>query len=658
MMVMHVFNKIYTFILMLLLYSVSLQAQVSDADVKVAYVYQFCSHIDWAKNAPKGDFVIGIFADNKLMLKKFRYLAENRKIKNRKIRIVSIENILQLKKETLHILYVNCESNEKIADLFVLLKDKNTLFISNDCEEKEAIMINFIPSEKEGIVRFEINKKNTTDEGFIIHPDILLLGGTFLDVRKLFLEKEMELEQIKDGLEQIKKEVVLQEEQITEQNMVLVQKENIIADRNQKINQQGGILIEQQQQLGLLVNEIVVTKNIVNLNEEVLSEQKKQITKQQQSMVDTEESLAKQQTTLQEQAERIDKQKTVLTQRLDQIKMQRIFLVFALFIIALVLSLIYFVYKNYKIKKQANEELNVFTIEVLTQNEEITSQNEEILTQREKIEEAMEQLAVANEELAEHQAHLEQEVEIRTEQLLWAKEKAEESNRLKSEFLSNISHEIRTPMNAIVGFSSLLAEGEVENEKAEEYASIIQSNADSLSQLINGIVDLSKMKAGKLLIAKKDFDINSLVDELFLVFIDRIKKEKTELTLKLNKWQLDSFVVYSDQIRIKQVLINLLDNALKYTEKGNIEFGYALQENLRFFVSDTGIGIEEHKKKMVFERFVKIETNKDKLYRGTGLGLAICKGVVNDLDGEIGVNSVFGQGSEFFFIIPYQQNEE
>ncbi len=652
--IMHVLNKIYSPILLLLLYSVSLQAQVSDADIKVAYVYQFCSYIDWEQDAPKGDFVIGVFAEEELILNKFHYLSETRQIKNRKIRIVFIENIFQLKKENLHVLYVDCRTNERISDLFVLLKEKNTLLISNDCEVKESIMINFIPSEKEDVVRFEINKKNTTDEGFIIHPDILLLGGTFLDVRKLFLEKEIELGQMKEALAETKKEVAKHEQKVKEQNALIAQKENIIADRNLKINQQVEILTIQQQQLAAQVNEIVVTKNIVNLNQKVLLKQKQQIVKQQQSVAETKEELAKQQTTLQEQAERINKQKTVLMQRLDQIKTQRLFLFFALFVIVLVVSLIYFVYKSYKIKKQANEELNLFTAEVLTQNEEITSQNEEIITQREKIEGAMEQLAVVNEELAEHQEYLEVEVEIRTEQLMWAKEKAEESNRLKSEFLSNISHEIRTPMNAIVGFSSLLAMGDVENKKAEEYADIIQSNADSLSHLINGIMDLSKMEAGKLLIDRNNFDLNNLMDELFLIFIDRIKKEKPNMALKLNKWKnVSDFVVYSDQLRIKQVLINLLDNALKYTEKGNIEFGYTLQEKeLHFFVSDTGIGIKEQKKSMVFDRFVKIENNKDKLYRGTGLGLAICKGIVADLNGKIGVNSMFGQGSEFFFTIP------
>ena len=237
--------------------------------------------------------------------------------------------------------------------------------------------------------------------------------------------------------------------------------------------------------------------------------------------------------------------------------------------------------------------------------------------------------------------------------------KAEEADRLKSAFLANMSHEIRTPMNAIIGFSSLLNDPELAEDSREELISHIEHNSNTLLHLIDDIIDIAKMEAGQLEINKKECNVNKVLNELYKTFSEKknlYSEKNIELLLKLSIKNKD-FIIYTDTIRIQQVLTNLIDNAIKYTEKGSIEFGYTIEKNSKnsnviFFVKDTGIGLPQDQQKNIFTRFTKIETNRKKLYRGAGLGLAICKNIVNLLDGEIWVESEANKGSTFYFSLP------
>ena len=236
-------------------------------------------------------------------------------------------------------------------------------------------------------------------------------------------------------------------------------------------------------------------------------------------------------------------------------------------------------------------------------------------------------------------------LEEREGQLVVAREKAEESDMLKSAFLANMSHEIRTPLNAIVGFSSILAETDEEQEK-REYISIIENNNALLLQLIGDILDLSKIEAGTLEFNFSDFELNELMHEKENII--RMKTaEGVELIFEPG---LDACLFHSDRNRLSQLLINLLTNAAKFTAKGSIRFGYRTEgSRLRFYVSDTGCGIPPEGQRRIFDRFVKLNSFK----QGTGLGLPICKSIVEHLGGEIGVKSEEGRGTTFWFTLPY-----
>lgn len=248
------------------------------------------------------------------------------------------------------------------------------------------------------------------------------------------------------------------------------------------------------------------------------------------------------------------------------------------------------------------------------------------------------------------------EIQKNHENLKIAKELAEESSRLKSAFLANMSHEIRTPMNAILGFTDLLAERELEQEKRKRFISIIQKNTKSLLRLINDILDISKIETSQLKILKGKCNLKNLFENLqedFESLADH--HNNNELSFFISTPEDSSILEFTtDTIRLQQIFINLIENSIKFTSNGSVTIGYEITgTKLQFFVKDTGIGIAEDKQKIIFDRFRQADLNvKTRKYGGTGLGLAICKSLVELLGGEIWMKSEESKGSSFYFSLP------
>ncbi|MEA3452613.1 MAG: response regulator, partial [Bacteroidota bacterium] len=253
-----------------------------------------------------------------------------------------------------------------------------------------------------------------------------------------------------------------------------------------------------------------------------------------------------------------------------------------------------------------------------------------------------------------------QEQKKNENELIIAKEKAEESNQLKTEFIHNMSHEIRTPMNGILGFSNFLNNPELSNEKIKHYTSIIHSSGKQLMRIIDDILEISKLGTKQVKVYEKEICLNDLLLELFAIFDIKAKENKTPLYLNKELSNKNS-IILTDETKLNKILSNLLENALKFTNEGFIEFGYTIVVNeihefhlLQLYVKDTGIGIKPESKKIIFERFSQEEKELSKNVGGLGLGLSIAKENAELLGGKITVQSEKGKGSTFFVTIPYK----
>jgi PAS domain S-box-containing protein len=254
------------------------------------------------------------------------------------------------------------------------------------------------------------------------------------------------------------------------------------------------------------------------------------------------------------------------------------------------------------------------------------------------------------------------------EELIKAKVKAEESDRLKSAFLANMSHEIRTPMNGILGFAELLKEPDLTGEELDEYIRIIEKSGARMLNIINDIIDISKIESGQMQVTISETDVNEQTEYVYNFFKPETDQNGLQFSLK-NALAAQEATIKTDSEKVNAILINLVKNAIKFTQKGSIEFGYVLKPvepsqdesgdepvkpaELEFYVKDTGAGILEDQKEFIFDRFRQGNISLNRSYEGAGLGLSISKAYVNMLGGKIWVESEAGKGATFYFTIPY-----
>lgn len=252
------------------------------------------------------------------------------------------------------------------------------------------------------------------------------------------------------------------------------------------------------------------------------------------------------------------------------------------------------------------------------------------------------------------------ELKQKEEELQIAKRKAEESDYLKSSFLANMSHEIRTPLNGILGFSQLLKKKDLQLEKRHLYSDIINNNGRQLLTIISDIIDISKIEAGQIVLEETEVEIQSLLQQLYVSFQnDLALKNKLDIKLSI-KNSIDSTNIYilTDEVRLKQVLQNLISNAIKFTHHGSITFGIDIQEKfLQFYVKDTGIGLSCENQKIIFDRFRQANESTTREYGGTGLGLAIARNLIELMGGKIWVDSIEKKGTTFYFTLPIKSNK-
>jgi len=311
---------------------------------------------------------------------------------------------------------------------------------------------------------------------------------------------------------------------------------------------------------------------------------------------------------------------------------------------------------EYQVKKR--------TLIIERQGKKLKEKYKEVLSQKEELKQQAEELLLVSDLLENSNKELERKIKKRTEDLEIALEKAEDAEKLISSFLSNLSHEIRTPINAIIGFSQIICTTNINEEEKDKFAEIIENNIISLLNQIDNIMDIAKLHTGKYIITNKKINISYLFKELYhrLKSETKLKKENVNFNLLID--ENEDIIISSDEAAFRHIVFNLVENALKYTEKGFVEFGFIIfkakkdkeKSTIEIFVNDTGIGIKEKSQEIIFNPFSKIETSKDQLHRGTGLGLALVKNLTEKLNGKIKLESEPNKGTKIRIFIPLNLN--
>ncbi|MCW3806066.1 sensor histidine kinase [Plebeiibacterium marinum] len=306
-------------------------------------------------------------------------------------------------------------------------------------------------------------------------------------------------------------------------------------------------------------------------------------------------------------------------------------------------------------KMKLQEKVTQRTKQIEEQKETLDKQNRLLEQQNDELESKQEELQVQNEELNRHRNHLQELVDEQTEDLIEAKEKAEESERLKSSFLANMSHEIRTPMNAIIGFSTLLTTPEISDDEKETFVPMIRDNSEVLLHLVEDILDFSLIESNQIKINCKEFNLNDLIENVFANFVFDDKVKGLDLRLK-NTVESEELHLFSDEYRIRQILSNLMSNALKFTQKGFVELGSRKKDGmLELYVKDSGVGMTVEEQEVIFRQFVKLQKDQYSNIRGIGLGLSISKRLADLLHGQLSVFSKKDVGSEFVLTLPVEK---
>ena len=638
-----------------LIAGISLIAQAqeySHAKLKAAYINQFAQQITWPNESLLDTFRVEVISSQTELYTELSNLFSTRRIKNRTVSIERTERYTPKSSiRFTNIIIIESLDTETAAEILLKVESKPILVVSEIGSLKDKVMINFYyTDEQKQQLSFEINRYVIEiKQGLQIQPKLLLLGGSKTDAANLFQQQETQLQDERLRALRLQEEINQQTLTIENQQREIVLQQKSIREQEQTIANQQSYLEKQQTALDSLTTEIAKQNVLLIRNLSILKSHRNEIKEQQERIEAQAAQMEKRNDVLRElnndivkQQKRIEEQKEILNQQQQQIKTKNEQLLLSLTTILLALLLAFFIFKGYRNKAKINKKLAEKNDAIARKNREIEHQKEEIQQQSEL--------------LAEHNHRLEEMVEQRTKEYQLAKDKAEESDRLKSAFLANMSHEIRTPLNAIVGFSQLILAESNLSQAGRDNIDIVTRSSFDLLKLIDDILDLAKIEAGQLVLHPKTI---SLTDELNVIYrihkrslMDLGKAEKVNLELECPVPP-QKMLINIDIRRLQQVLNNLLTNSIKFTNQGTISFGFTVKgSTAEFFVRDTGMGIPREQHCYIFQRFGKINNCPDKFHSGTGLGLAISKGLVEQLGGEIWFESDEGKGSSFYFTIP------
>ncbi|MFH0733669.1 MAG: YfiR/HmsC family protein [bacterium] len=608
-----------------------------------AYIYNFAKNVRWQNEDLIKEFRFLIIGEDENIIKELNSLSANKKLRDKPIRILS-SNILG-NVNNIQLIFVTNQHVNLMTEIYDNIEGKNVLLVSDGFTDKRIIMINFYNSDK-GSLLFEINKANIMNQHIIVMQDMILLGGTEIDVANLFREGQHSLRSLQKNTENLENNIRELEKITNEKTRDIQNQKYNLEKQNNKIKEQEQLLNKQSFELNERNKALASQIQKIKEQQIIFEKQAGQLKDQKEALIKGNEVLKLQSINIKNQKKEILTQSDILQKQGEKLHWQEQLVYLLVLIILLVIGLFISIYKSYKVKKKLNKELED---RVLLRTCELSNSNEQLLfelTERKK----------AEDELNKYRQHLEDMVNERTKELAIAKDKAESADRLKSAFLATMSHELRTPLNSIIGFTGILMKGiagPINNEQLKQLG-MAKGSAHHLLDLINDVLDISKIEAGELVVSLKPFDFSKSIQKVVSSVQPLAIKKNLEIILDISD---DVTEAISDGRRVEQIFLNLLNNSIKFTDSGFVKI-ICRNENGKIItkVIDSGIGIKDADRDKLFKPFSQIDTGLTRNHEGTGLGLSICSRLVEKLGGNISVESEIGVGSTFTVALPIHNN--
>lgn len=579
--------------------------------ITASYLYNFAKNIDWPQQADSETFNILLFrVDDSELYNALLYLKKNVKLHGKPISISRGNSTKSLNK--FQLIFTMETKSVVIDNIYNRIDGRPTLLVTWQFDNKQLVMINLKPTE-DRLLKFEVNKSNIINQGLKPHPEIILNGGTEIDVAKLYREGQASLVRLKKQLDAREAVLVELAGKISKQEVYNSNLEKQLSELSHNIQQSKTLIEEQSSQLESQRKEIDIgiklQKNLeveVEKRSKALLESQEILTKIQEKISSRENKLTTLNNRISAQETEIETQKGTIVELDEVVSTQKRALSYLQIMVILAILLILSIFMAYKTKRKDNARLRAKG----------------------------------------------QDLQMATNRLSIAKHKAEEANQAKGEFLSLMSHELRTPLQSIIGYTDVIME-ELKTEGEQTHVDDLQrviNNSERLLRLINGVLDLAKNESGNMTLVLIETRLSTLIEEALDSLRPQIERSHNKLVTEIKETKKLAIV---DPEKLLQIVINLLSNAAKFCENGKITLKVVHDPNrILIRVTDTGIGMDVEQQSHIFEKFCQADSSTTRKFQGSGLGLTITRQFCELMGGSIQVESQRNAGASFVVNIP------